>query len=73
MEVGTMMRVKETAEDEGCATPKSKEHRIPENLQHPPPPPRKKKPVHFEKQGPPKDGYFLPDELDALFSRSFHG
>lgn len=62
------MGVKETAAEEGCATPKSEECRIPENLQSPPPPPRKKKPVRSEKQGPPKDGYFLPDDLDSLFS-----
>ncbi|OWM64641.1 hypothetical protein CDL15_Pgr020608 [Punica granatum] len=61
------MGVEETAAEEDCVTPKRGDCRIPENSCCPPPPPRKK-PVQAIKQGPPKNGYFRPDDLDALFS-----
>lgn len=50
-------------EEESCVTPR---HGIPEKLQCPPPP-KKKKPC-AAKRDPPKNGYFKPDDLDALFS-----
>ncbi|XVF55261.1 hypothetical protein PTKIN_Ptkin06aG0022900 [Pterospermum kingtungense] len=50
--------------EEGCTTPK---HRIvPEAFQCPPPP--RKKLQGREKRAPPKDGYFQPPDLDALFT-----
>ncbi|KAE8692451.1 hypothetical protein F3Y22_tig00110833pilonHSYRG00082 [Hibiscus syriacus] len=49
--------------EEGCTTPK---HRIPEAFKCPPPP--KKKSQGVAKRKPPKNGYFQPPDLDALFT-----
>ncbi|KAL5549879.1 hypothetical protein UlMin_000055 [Ulmus minor] len=52
-------------EDDGCATPRRSEFRIPEVFVCPPPP--KKKPVAGTKLQPPANGYFQPPDLDSLF------
>ncbi|PPR80837.1 hypothetical protein GOBAR_AA39882 [Gossypium barbadense] len=49
--------------EEGCTTPK---HRIPEAFKCPPPP--RKKSQGVAKREPPKNGYFQPPDLDALFT-----
>ncbi|CAA7389719.1 unnamed protein product [Spirodela intermedia] len=54
------------AEEEGWETPKRVECRIPVVFACPPPP--RKKPVVFTKRRePPKNGYFQPPDLEALF------
>lgn len=55
------------SEQEGCATPRRCECRIPAALVCPPPP--RKKPVVScgEKREPPKNGYFRPPDLESLF------
>ncbi|KAI6675071.1 hypothetical protein NL676_002977 [Syzygium grande] len=61
---GTVM-----AEEEGCATPRHEEHRIPTPSVCPPPPRKKKKmPAGGKARDAPKNGYFQPPDLDALFS-----
>ncbi|KAI3435354.1 uncharacterized protein J3R85_006293 [Psidium guajava] len=55
------------AEEEGCATPKHEEYRIPPPSVCPPPP-KKKKPTGRKMRDAPKNGYFQPPDLDALFS-----
>lgn len=55
----------ETAAEEECTTPKQRESRIPSPSVCPPPP--KKKAAFRKKRDPPKNGYFQPPELDALF------
>lgn len=52
--------------DEDCETPKRRECQIPEMLLCPPPP--KKKAVGETQRDPPKNGYFQPPDLDALFA-----
>ncbi|KAK6942980.1 hypothetical protein RJ641_028357 [Dillenia turbinata] len=52
--------------EEACTTPKRSECRIPAVLECPPPP--KKKKSENQKRDPPKNGYFQPPDLDALFS-----
>ncbi|XP_068669483.1 cyclin-dependent protein kinase inhibitor SMR4-like [Aristolochia californica] len=52
---------------EGCVTPKHGECRIPALTICPPPP--KKKPIVYAKlRDPPKNGYFQPPDLEALFA-----
>lgn len=51
--------------DEECTTPKRRECRIPVGCVCPPPP--KKKTACGTKRDPPKNGYFQPPDLDALF------
>ncbi|KAJ9160139.1 hypothetical protein P3X46_025570 [Hevea brasiliensis] len=50
---------------EGCKTPRRRESRIPAALACPPAP--RKKPVFSKERSPPKDGYFQPPDLEALF------
>ncbi|KAJ0088642.1 cyclin-dependent protein kinase inhibitor SMR4-like [Pistacia vera] len=50
-------------EEEGCTTPKL---RIPAASVCPPPP--RKKSMVEKKRDPPKNGYFQPPDLDALFA-----
>ena len=49
-----------------CTTPKRRECQIPVVLVCPPPP--KKKTASGMKRDPPKNGYFHPPDLDALFT-----
>ncbi|KAF3449173.1 hypothetical protein FNV43_RR09901 [Rhamnella rubrinervis] len=56
---------REVISDDECTTPKRRECRIPVMFVCPPPP--KKKTVCGTKRDPPKDGYFQPPDLDALF------
>ncbi|GKV05862.1 hypothetical protein SLEP1_g17817 [Rubroshorea leprosula] len=53
-------------EAEGCKTPKHRECQIPVASECPPPP--RKKSYGGKKQDPPKNGYFQPPDLDALFA-----
>lgn len=51
---------------DGCVTPKDGECQIPTAVICPPPP--KKKIPLGKRSDPPKNGYFQPPELDALFA-----
>ncbi|KAJ7950291.1 Cyclin-dependent kinase inhibitor [Quillaja saponaria] len=51
--------------EEGCRTPRNRENQIPVVSVCPAPP--KKKPIGWKRQNPPKNGYFQPPDLDALF------
>lgn len=66
--VHTLMEVDERigAVEEGCGTPRHSGCRLPAAFACPPAP--KKKPVYFKKQAPPKNGYFQPPDLEALFA-----
>ncbi|KAE8099367.1 hypothetical protein FH972_017356 [Carpinus fangiana] len=59
------MEVDERSED-GCTTPKRSDSQIPATSVCPPPP--KKKAVSGRIRDPPKNGYFQPPDLDALFT-----
>ncbi|KAL5733200.1 hypothetical protein ACOSP7_032538 [Xanthoceras sorbifolium] len=53
--------------EEGCRTPRHGGCRIPATFPCPPAP--KKKPFNSTKQqGPPKNGYFQPPDLEAIFA-----
>ncbi|XP_074588828.1 cyclin-dependent protein kinase inhibitor SMR4-like [Curcuma longa] len=53
----------------GWVTPRRAECRIPAAIRCPPPP-RKKSPAaaYGKKKAPPKNGYFNPPDLEALFA-----
>ncbi|KAL5227473.1 hypothetical protein ABZP36_015738 [Zizania latifolia] len=51
----------------GWETPKREECRIPATL-HCPAAPRKAVPDFGKRRGPPKNGYFQPPDLEALFA-----
>ncbi|KAK9985261.1 hypothetical protein SO802_030212 [Lithocarpus litseifolius] len=59
------MGFEERSEDR-CTTPKRRESQIPVVLVCPPPP--KKKSASGMKRDPPKNGYFQPPDLDAIFT-----
>ncbi|CAL9138175.1 unnamed protein product [Musa acuminata var. zebrina] len=53
----------------GWETPKRAEFRIPAAVRCPAPPKKKSRSVAFGKRGdPPKNGYFHPPDLEALFA-----
>ncbi|KAG2391294.1 hypothetical protein LR48_Vigan07g070100 [Vigna angularis] len=53
--------------DEGCRTPKRTPRRIPAAMVCPPAP-KKKSPPHTARQRlPPKNGYFVPPDLELIF------
>lgn len=52
--------------DDGCGTPRHIGCRIPAASVCPPAP--RKKPVYVKQQAPPKNGYFQPPDLEALFA-----
>ncbi|KAK3406982.1 hypothetical protein EUGRSUZ_K03114 [Eucalyptus grandis] len=55
--------------EEGCVTPRHEECRIPPPSVCPPPPKKKKQePAGGKRRDAPKNGYFQPPDLDALFS-----
>ncbi|KMZ57193.1 hypothetical protein ZOSMA_88G00140 [Zostera marina] len=58
----------ERREEEGWETPKRTEYKIPLVFPCPPPPRKKKSPVLFKRRNPPKNGYFQPPDLEALFA-----
>eukprot|EP01018_Ginkgo_biloba_P001846 Gb_00127 [translate_table: standard] len=51
---------------EGCETPKSEEHKIPEILECPPAP-KKPRPTPKRKSAGPPGGFFVPPGLDLVF------
>eukprot|EP01018_Ginkgo_biloba_P001844 Gb_23788 [translate_table: standard] len=51
---------------EGCETPKSEEHSIPEVLECPPAP-KKPRPTSKRKSAPPPGGFYVPPGLDSIF------
>nr|VDD18071.1 unnamed protein product [Brassica oleracea] len=55
----------EKMEEDECTTPRSGEHRIPVSSVCPPPP--RKKPKVVRNRDPPRNGYFQPPDLEALF------
>ncbi|EOA21900.1 hypothetical protein CARUB_v10002381mg [Capsella rubella] len=57
-------RTTEMVED-GCTTPRSSMYRIPVASVCPPPP--RKKSMVLRKRDPPRNGYFQPPDLEALF------
>jgi hypothetical protein len=59
------------AAEEGCGTPTHSGCRIPAAFACPPAP--KKKPVHVKLQAPPKNGYFQPPDLEAIFAMAPRG
>ncbi|GKV29970.1 hypothetical protein SLEP1_g38842 [Rubroshorea leprosula] len=61
----------DTEEAEGCKTPVRRGCKIPVVFECPPPP--RKKSYGGKKRDPPKNGYFQPPDLDALFSLPTRG
>ncbi|KAG4953379.1 hypothetical protein JHK87_038973 [Glycine soja] len=53
--------------EEGCRTPKRSACRIPAAMVCPPPPKKKSAAYTARQRVPPKNGYFVPPDLELIF------
>ncbi|KAG4962310.1 hypothetical protein JHK82_038999 [Glycine max] len=57
--------------EEGCRTPKRSACRIPAAMVCPPPPKKKSAAYTARQRVPPKNGYFVPPDLELIFRDGF--